>query len=325
MTKPCASLSLDLDNKWSYLKTHADPGWESFPSYLDLVVPRILHFLKQRDLRITFFIVGQDASLERNHAAIQSVAEAGHEIGNHSYSHEPWLHLYSEPDLRREIALTQHHLEHLTGRRPVGFRGPGFSCSEATLRMLTKLGYEYDCSSFPTFLGPVARVYYFMHSRFDASQKRERRQLFGTFRDGFRPLQPHSWQCMGLDIVEIPVTTFPILRLPMHLSYLMYLGQFSTRAAIIYLKSALWLCRVRCIEPSFLLHPLDFLGEEDEPTLRFFPGMRQPANRKLQLAGTLIDMIRDQFECVTMIEHVRKFRQRSASLGPRRIPSEQQV
>ena len=43
--KPAASLSLDLDNQWSYMKTHGDPGWESLPSYLALVVPRVLDFL----------------------------------------------------------------------------------------------------------------------------------------------------------------------------------------------------------------------------------------------------------------------------------------
>ena len=55
------SLSLDLDNKWSYLKTHGSDKWKGFPSYLDVVVPRILDFLDERDIRITFFVVGQDA------------------------------------------------------------------------------------------------------------------------------------------------------------------------------------------------------------------------------------------------------------------------
>ena len=91
--KPIASLSLDLDNKWSYLKTHGDPGWEDFPSYLDTVVPRVLRFLEERSLTITFFVVGQDAALERNHDALTALAAAGHEIGNHSFSHEPWFHL----------------------------------------------------------------------------------------------------------------------------------------------------------------------------------------------------------------------------------------
>src|SRR5215472_4452202 len=65
-TKPAASLSLDLDNKWSYLKTHGDVGWEAFPSYLDVFVPRVLRFLEEHRLKITFFIVGQDAAIAGN-------------------------------------------------------------------------------------------------------------------------------------------------------------------------------------------------------------------------------------------------------------------
>ena len=60
--KPLASLSLDLDNQWSYMKTHGDEGWDSFPSYLDLLVPRVLETLDKHALQITFFIVGQDAA-----------------------------------------------------------------------------------------------------------------------------------------------------------------------------------------------------------------------------------------------------------------------
>lgn len=91
--KPAASLSLDLDNLWSYLKIHGDPGWESLPSYLDVAVPRILAFLAERGLSITFFVVGQDAEREENREALASIAAAGHEIGNHSFHHDSWLHL----------------------------------------------------------------------------------------------------------------------------------------------------------------------------------------------------------------------------------------
>ncbi len=98
-----ASLSLDLDNQWSYMKTHGDAGWQSHPSYLDAVVPRILAFLAERRLTITFFIVGQDAALEKNRAALRSISAAGHEIGNHSFRHEPWLHLYTAAELDEEL------------------------------------------------------------------------------------------------------------------------------------------------------------------------------------------------------------------------------
>ena len=82
--KPIASLSLDLDNQWSYMKTHGDAGWETYPSYLDLVVPRVLDVLKRKGLTITFYVVGRDASLEKNRDALLSIATAGHEIAARS-------------------------------------------------------------------------------------------------------------------------------------------------------------------------------------------------------------------------------------------------
>src|SRR5688572_14986863 len=116
MNKPIASLSLDLDNKWSYMKTHGDAGWESFPSYLERVVPRALQFLKERDLTITFFIVGQDAALDKNAEAIAQIGAENHEIGNHSFRHEPWLHLYSKQELTEEFEKTENALEKVTGQ-----------------------------------------------------------------------------------------------------------------------------------------------------------------------------------------------------------------
>ena len=94
-----SSVSLDLDNKWSYMKTHGDAGWETFPSYLPQVVPTILDVLKSLDMKITFFIVGQDAVLPINHEPLSAIAAAGHEIANHSFHHEPWLHEYSREQL----------------------------------------------------------------------------------------------------------------------------------------------------------------------------------------------------------------------------------
>jgi peptidoglycan-N-acetylglucosamine deacetylase len=71
--KSIASLSLDLDNQWAYMKIHGDDGWETFPSYFDVLVPRVLDVLRDADLKITFFIVGQDAALEKNHAALRQI------------------------------------------------------------------------------------------------------------------------------------------------------------------------------------------------------------------------------------------------------------
>lgn len=306
--KRIASLSLDLDNKWSYMKTHGDVNWETYPSYLDIVVPRILKFLGERNLEITFFIVGQDAALEKNATAISSIAAAGHEIGNHSFRHEPWLHLYSKQELTDELAKTEEALESVTGARPIGFRGPGFSLSPTVLEVLTERGYEYDCSTLPTYIAPLARAYYFLNSPKMSTEEREKRKkLFGNFSDGFRSLKLHMTDNGSAPLVEIPVTTFPVFKTPIHVSYLVYMSTYSRLAASAYWRSALRACQWSGIEPSLLLHPLDFLGRDDAPELKFFPGMNMPFERKLDIVGSVLDTYSARFEIVNMREHAHRF------------------
>src|SRR5262245_40386538 len=221
--KPIASLSLDLDNKWSYMKTHGDSKWESLPSYLALLVPRVLGFLKAQNLTITFFIVGQDAALERNREPLARIAAAGHEIGNHSFHHEPWLHRYSAGQLAEDLQSAEEAIEAATGVRTSGFRGPGYSLTPAVVAALAARGYQYDASTLPTFLGPLARFYYFLSSPLSSRQRIERKRLFGTWTEGLRPITPYWWRVGPRKLLEIPVTTLPLVRTPIHFSYLLYL------------------------------------------------------------------------------------------------------
>lgn len=302
-----ASLSLDLDNKWSYMKTHGDDGWESYPSYIDAFVPRVLDFLEKRDLKITFFIVGKDAALEKNRESLAMISRAGHEIGNHSFKHEPWLHLYSKDELREEMRRTEEALEATFGKRPTGFRGPGYSLSTTVLEVLGERGYEYDCSTLPTFIAPLARAYYFFRSpEMSDEEKEKRKKLFGRFSDGFQTLKPYKWQIGDSELVEIPVTTLPVLKTPIHASYLIYLATFSKLASAAYWNAALKMCRVTGVQPSLLLHPLDFLSKDDAPELGFFPAMDMTVGDKLSLTGNIIDRFQKEFEVVSMAEHASR-------------------
>lgn len=305
---PIASLSLDLDNKWSYMKTHGDAGWDEYPTYLDLVVPRFLDVLKERGLHMTVFVVGQDASRDENFEALASISAAGHEIGNHSFKHEPWLHLYSEPELVSELARTEEHLEHVTGQCPIGFRGPGFSFTEQLLQILIQRGYKYDGSTFPTFLGPLARLYYFMSTKLDQEKREERKELFGRFSEGFRPLRPFEWKFDCGQITEIPVTTMPVFKTPIHASYILYLAQFSTFAAKSYWNMALSMCRLTGIAPSLLLHPLDFMGCDDDSDLAFFPAMGRPYEPKVELVAWMIDQMSRHWDVRPMKDHAAAIR-----------------
>jgi hypothetical protein len=301
--KPIASLSLDLDNEWAYLKTRGDAAWESFPSYLDLVVPRFLDLLERLGQRITVFIVGQDAALERNGAALRAIAAAGHEIGNHSFHHEPWLHTYSRAQVEDEIARSTEAIVAATGARPRGFRGPGYSLSLDTLETLIAQGFRYDCSTFPTYLGPLARQYYFWTAKISAAERKRRAALFGSLSDGLRPLHSYEWKLGETSLIEIPVTTFPLLKIPIHFSYILFLAQLAPPLAQPYFQAALAACKLGGIAPSLLLHPLDFLDANDVPSLGFFPAMRMPQEKKLAALERALLAYRAGFEVVPVGEH----------------------
>ena len=302
--KPIASLSLDLDNKWSYMKTHGDAGWEDFPSYLDTVVPRALQFLRERNLKITFFIVGQDAALDKNREALSQISAAGHEIGNHSFNHEPWLHLYSKQELIEEFEKTETAIARITSQKLTGFRGPGYSLSPTVLEVLAERGYEYDCSTLPTYIAPLARAYYFFKSPEMSDEEREKRKkLFGKFSDGFQSLKPYKWQIGEKSLVEIPVTTLPVFKTPIHASYVIYLSTFSKSLARAYWKTALEMCRLTGTQLSLLLHPLDFLSGADAPELKFFPAMNLPTAEKLEFLSEILESLTGKFEVVNMRRH----------------------
>ncbi|MGH9820763.1 MAG: polysaccharide deacetylase family protein, partial [Pyrinomonadaceae bacterium] len=174
------------------------------------------------------------------------------------------------------------------------------------LEVLAERDYQYDCSTLPTYIAPLARAYYFFKSKDMSEEEREKRKkLFGKFSDGFRSLRPHTLSVGEKKLVEIPVTTFPGIKTPIHASYVIYLSTFSKLAARAYWRSALRLCKAAGIQPSLLLHPLDFLGTEDAPELKFFPGMNLPAEEKLEILGEILDTYTKTFTVVEMSEHSR--------------------
>jgi hypothetical protein len=221
------------------------------------------------------------------------------------------------------LARAEEAIEHATGQRPDGFRAPGWSCSEALLRVLARHGYLYDASTLPSFLGPLATIYYILSGRFSSEEKRQRSELFGSFREGLRPLRPYRWQIesqefeakpparLKPELIEIPVTAMPIIKIPIHLTYILYMSTFSQVLALTYFKMALWLCRLTRIQPSILLHPTDFLGCDDLEDLSFFPAMTLPSEKKLRILSQVLRLLSEQFTVLTLQQHASEVAQTS--------------
>jgi peptidoglycan/xylan/chitin deacetylase (PgdA/CDA1 family) len=106
-------------------------------------VPRILKVLNQHRVPATFFMPAVSAMLHPNE--VRAVAEAGHEIGLHSWIHESNSRL--DHDTERDLALrARDALEHLSGQTPVGMLTASWDFSPWTLKIIRDMGLLYDSS-----------------------------------------------------------------------------------------------------------------------------------------------------------------------------------
>lgn len=85
------------------------------------VTDRVLEELAKRNLRATFFMIGSKAAAYKSLA--KEVFDAGHELGNHTYTH-PKLSSLSAERVKQELQKTQEVLAEITGKAPNWFRPP---------------------------------------------------------------------------------------------------------------------------------------------------------------------------------------------------------
>ena len=83
--------------------------------------PRMLDILKQRNIKATFFLIGENAAA--NPDIVRRILADGHEIGNHSWTH-PQLSKLSDDRVTTEISKTQDAIKEASGFTPTILRPP---------------------------------------------------------------------------------------------------------------------------------------------------------------------------------------------------------
>ena len=96
------------------------------------LTPRILDTLDRYGVTATFFMVG--INVVNYPEAAQAVVQAGHEIGNHTYSHSLVGGL-SEAELKEEMEHCENILEELCAYRPHLFRPPQGAINDSVTRL----------------------------------------------------------------------------------------------------------------------------------------------------------------------------------------------
>lgn len=110
------------------------------------LTPILLDMLKARGLRATFYLIGNRVVTWPD--IVRRIADEGHEIGNHSWTH-PDLSRRSDASVLSEIDRTSNAIFKITGRPPVTFRPPYGAFTRRQRLML------YGARNLPTILWSV--------------------------------------------------------------------------------------------------------------------------------------------------------------------------
>jgi peptidoglycan/xylan/chitin deacetylase (PgdA/CDA1 family) len=104
-----------------------------------LYTRQILDIFRKVGGKATFFMVGEQ--IDANEEIAREVHEAGHEIGNHTYTH-PDLTTLSLEKAAMELQRMDERIRELTGKSPSSFRPPFFQINPSLAELAKGAGYD---------------------------------------------------------------------------------------------------------------------------------------------------------------------------------------
>lgn len=132
-TKPSVHLE-DLSPSPIY-RGHPDKPMVSFiinVAWGNEYLPEILAALKRHQVKTSFFLEGR--WVKNNPELAKMIVSAGHEVGNHSYTH-PDMKTISAGQTREQLLKTNEVIEAATGKKSIWFAPPSGSYRDETVKI----------------------------------------------------------------------------------------------------------------------------------------------------------------------------------------------
>ena len=306
--KPLGTVQVDVNDLWVYYESIGRRAAVGTPALIyEQGIPRLLELFERYRIHATFFVVGRD--LPAQSAAVREIVRKGHEVANHSTWHRPGFARLSREEKRADVVTAHTLIAEATGQAPVGFKSPGFSFSPDQLDVLAKLGYRYNSSLLPTFYAPLLRGLQRALSDGHVDPTH-----YGRAVHGLAPLQPyqpdatapHRRRIPGHNnpsdqgshfLWEAPITTMPLLRLPMHSTFVLSLGQP-------LFDAGLTLARMRGVPVNYLLHGADVVDAMPDPALASYKFLVEPWSQKQPLYEHILAALGANFRLVPTRDYV---------------------
>jgi hypothetical protein len=222
MTKRLCAISVDLDPLTAYYDIHGlgDPPRQLRQTILRKALPRFEELFAEAAVPATFFVVGREVvENEEAKEALRRIVAAGHELGNHTYTHPYDLCRLPEQVIDAEVRGAHDVIVDTVGpeHAPVGFRSPGYTINARVLQVLANRGYRYDSSMFPSPPYYLAKIVVMtgmsLRGRRSGAVVGDPRALLCPA-DPYRPDASEPWRSGQAPLVELPVAVLPWTRLP---------------------------------------------------------------------------------------------------------------
>lgn len=187
-------------------------------------IPVYLDLFKEFGVNATFFLVGRDLENDHNVTILREITDYGHEVANHSYQHNGF-DFFATEDRFDDIRKCHEIIRLKLGIECRGFKAPCYALDPALIGMLEKLGYEYDSSMISTIISSLMKMYYrlVIGEKIHPSNWGYLSHLFAPT-TAYYPDCTRVWRRGERDILEIPITTLPFLRTPIHFSFVNVFG-----------------------------------------------------------------------------------------------------
>lgn len=111
---------------------------------LDPMTPSVLKTLREKEVKATFFLLGQNAKERPD--LVKQIQDEGHELASHSYSH-PQLTLLSKEAVEKEVKETDRAIFEATGILPRTFRPPYGAINPTVANIIGKPIIQWNIDS----------------------------------------------------------------------------------------------------------------------------------------------------------------------------------
>ena len=262
--------SIDLEDWYQGIELPLEE-WKGKERRVEIGMDRIIEILYSTNSKCTFFTLGVIG--EEYPKLIQKLADAGHEIASHGYSHKKVYDLTPD-EFREELKKTKDVLEQVSGQEVVGHRSPFFSITKESLwalEILKECGFEYDCS-----ISPIK-----------------------TWRYGISTCPEKIFKFEEFDLIEYPVNTFKFLGKKLGIGgayfrifpYLFFSNQYKNNE-----KSG--------IPTMFYAHPWEY--DPDHPIIDFEPKAKFTHYHNLKGMFNRTKKLLNQFQFSTVKEVLKQ-------------------